>query len=556
MILKFKSLIPFIFASVLAISTQSCFDGDDYDFDKLSDQVDWTPNLIVPAGYGTYSLWYLLNQHEIDPADQSIELDSEGFLHVTYSEEDIFNYNVADVIDFPTQTALDLSYSLPNLGIGIRYDLLPTFAPQTKQIQMMTDGASAIKIYELDLNANLIFYVSNPLNTTIDLLVSIPNGTEGGAAINESFEIPAITTNQREILSFSDLNLLFNTPYTTDNEFDIVFEISIRNNGSGVITGSGDIGISLEVQNIDFQLAQGDFGNQTIDIGTGSIDMDVDLWDDIEGDYQFANPQISLLMENSIGVPFEINANIEGYASDGTSVSLNPDAMQPDYPRNVSASDPLVIDAITDVITYHKNNSSIVDLMALPPSDRLEYSGNISLNPAEAIAPTPTTPNLISNNSEIGLDIKIDIPLDFTANKLTLRDTINDLDITDTDKIMNAAVVVVTENGYPLAVMIDKIYFTDAAYTRIDSISDENVINAATVFASGAKIGEVDPSSIVQVEHQIKLTESQIKNLDKTKNLIINASVSTNNGGVPVKLKGDYELKFTLSVQAQIDLNN
>ena len=555
MILKFKSLIPFLLASILALSTQSCFDGDDYDFDKLSDQVDWTPNMIVPAGYGTYSLWYLLNQHEADPADQTIVLDAEGFLHIKYLEEDIFTYNVADVLNFPTQTALNLSYSLPSLGVGIPHASLPTFLPQTDQIQVITGGSTAITLYELDLNANLRFLLSNPLNKFVVLSVSIPNGTAGGTAINEVFTLDPGTPNQERIVNLTDLNLGFNTPYTTNNDVDIVFNITVVDDG-GLVTSSGDLGINLEVQNIDFQLAQGDFGNQNIILDAGNIDMDVDFWDDIEGDYQFANPQIALHMENSVGVPFQINADIIGYASDGSSAALNPDALQPNYPQTVSATNPLEIDAITEIITYDKSNSDIVALMALPPSDRLEYMGNIALNPVGAIAPSPTTPNLVSNNSAIGVDIEIDIPLDFTANKLMLRDTIDDLDISDVDKIMNAAVVIVTENGYPLDVMIDKIYFTNAAYTVIDSISDENVIDAATVFTSGAKIGEVDPSSIKEVEHQIKLTQTQIENLNKTKNLIINASVSTSNGGVPVKLMGDYELKFTLSVQAQIDLNN
>lgn len=555
MILKFKSLIPFLLASILALSTQSCFDGDDYDMDKLSEQVDWTPNMIVPAGYGTYTLWYLLNQHEADPADQTIVLDAEGFLHIKYLEEDIFTYNVADVLDFPAQSALNLSYSLPSFGVGIDYGLLPTFSPQTDQIQITTGGSTAITLYELDLNANLRFLISNPLNKFVDLSVSIPNGTVGGAAINEVFNLDPNLPNQEKILNLADLNLLFNTPYTTNNDIDIVFNITVIDDG-GLVTSSGDLGINLEVQNIDFQLAQGDFGNQSILLDAGNIDMDVDFWDDIEGDYQFANPQISLQMENSVGVPFQINADIIGYASDGTSAALNPDALQPNYPNAVSATNPLAIDAITEIIAYDKNNSDIVDLMALPPSDRLEYMGDITLNPVGAIAPTPTTPNLISNNSAIGVDIEIDIPLDFTANKLMLRDTIEDLDISDADKIMNAAVVIVTENGYPLDVMIDKIYFTDAAYNIIDEITDNEVIDAATVFTTGAKIGEVDPSSIKEVEHQIKLTQTQIENLNKTENLIINASVSTSNGGVPVKLKGDYELKFTLSVQAQIDLNN
>ncbi|MBN2595699.1 hypothetical protein [Labilibaculum sp.] len=553
MIFKFKSLIPFLIAGILAISTQSCFNGDDYDFDKLSDKIDWTPNMIVPVGYGTYSLWYLLNQHEANPADQTITLDAEGMLHIKYMEEDIFSYNVDEVLNFPNQSAIDLSYSLPSFGVGIPYASLPPTSPQTDQIQIIT-GNTGVLLYELDLDANIQFRLTNPLNTQVDISISIPNGTSGGNPINQTYSLASNAT-QIETLNLPNLNLLFNTPYTTNNDVDITFDIDIKDNG-GLISGTGDLGINLTVQNINFQLAKGDFGNQIITLDAGNFDMNVDFWDDIEGDYQFADPHINLIMENSVGVPFQINADITGYATDGTAASLNPDALQPAYPDKVSVTNPLTIDAISETITYDKNNSGIVDLMALPPSDRLEYFGNIALNPTGAIAPTPTTPNIISSSSAINVDIEIDVPLDFTATNLMLRDTVNDIDISDADKIMNAAVVIVTENGYPLDITIDKIYFTDAAYHVIDSISDNQVIEAASVFTSGANIGEVDPASVKEVEHQIQLNQSQIKNLNQTKNLIINAGVSTENGGVPVKLKGSYELKFTLSVQAQIDLNN
>ncbi len=556
MILKFRSLIPFLLADILAISTQSCFNGDDYDFDKLSEKVDWTPNMIVPVGYGTYSLWYLLNQHEANPADQTIVLDAEGMLHIKYIEENIFSYNVDEVLNFPNQSVIPLSYSLTGFDIGLPYSSIGGLglSPETDQIQIIT-GNSGVLLYELDLSANIQFQLSNPLNTQIEITISMPNGTQGGNPINQTYTLDPNTT-QTETLDLSNANLIFNTPHTTNNDIDITFEIDIKDNASHFITGTGNLGINLTVQNIYFQLAQGDFGNQIITLDAGNFDMNVDFWDDIEGDYQFTDPRINLIMENSVSVPFQINADITGYATDGTTASLNPDALQPAYPQTVSATNPLTIDAITEIITYDKNNSGIVALMALPPSDRLEYFGNIALNPVGATPPTPTTPNIISNSSAIHVDIEIDVPLDFTATNLILRDTINDIDISDADKIMNAAVVIVTKNGYPLDVSIDKIYFTDAAYNVIDSISDNQVIDAAKVFPSGANIGEVDPALVTEVEHQIKLTQGQIKNLNLTKNLIINAGVSTENGGVAIKLKGDYELKFTISVQAQIDLNN
>jgi len=529
---------------MLAITMQSCFDSDDYDFDKLSEKADWTPNMIVPVGYGTYSLWYLLNQHE-ETNEQTITLDGEGLLHIKYLEEDIFNYNAADVLNFPSQSPENFSLLLPLVGLPGPISI----STATDEFYVQT-GHTGVILSELDLNTSLQFYFTNPLNADIDLTVSLPTGTQGGTMVSQTFRINANAANQSETMDLTNLNLFFKTPYSTNNALDLEFSGTILDNG-GTISGIGDLGIQYQVQNIDFILAQGDFGTQTIGIGTGNIDMDVDFWDDIEGEYQFADPKIFLYMDNSVGVPFQINANIVGFSVDGNAASLNPVPLQPNYPQNLNE----VYSGVSDTVVYDKTNSNIVELMALPPSDRMDYLGSIALNPN--VVDIPTSPNILSNNSTINVDIEIDIPLDFTATNLMLRDTIDDIDIDDAEKILNAAVVISAENGYPLDATIHKIYLTDAYYNIIDSVTDNEVIDAAKIFPAGhAQEGEVDPSSILEVSHEIQLSQSQIENLNQTENLIVNAYVSTMNNGESVKLKGDYELKFTISVQAQLDFNN
>ncbi|WP_372752538.1 hypothetical protein [Labilibaculum sp.] len=547
-----RILTAFLLLGLLTISISSCFNEDDYDFDRLSDNIEWTPNLIVPVSYGSYSLWYLLNQHEANTEDQSIVLDEEGLLHIQYSQEDIFSYTVADVLDFPNQEALDFSYSLPDASLGISYSSFENPDPQTDQIQIITSEEDII-LYELDLDANIQFLFTNPLNTEIEINISLPNASSTESSVTETYTIAANATNQEESLSLSDLNILFNNPYTNSNEIDITFEIAVQDNASHIITGSGDLEITLAVEDIDFSLAQGDFGNQIITLESGNIDMNVDFWDNVEGDYQFTDPSISLYAQNSIGVPFQINADITGYSSNGNTASLNPssEAQFENFPTTIAE----VASGITDTLIFDKDNSDIVNLMALPPSEQLSYSGSVTLNPGST-APSSSSPNIISNQSAIDVDIKIDVPLNLTADNLTLKDTVNNLDISDTEDIMNAAIIIVAENGYPLNVSIDKIYFTDENYQIIDSISDQEVIDAAEVFTTGDNIGEVDESSIQEVTHEIELTESQIENLNQTKNLIINASVSTDNDNIAVKLMGDDELVFTISVQAQVNLSN
>ncbi|NOU62042.1 hypothetical protein [Marinifilum caeruleilacunae] len=543
MISKSRFLIPLL-CGLLAITAQSCFDSDDYDMDRLSDKVEWTPNMIAPVGYGTYSLWYLLNEHELDPNDQTIFLEGNDLV-IRHREDDIFTYDASSVLSFPNQLSQGFALPLPPVGLPG-----PIPIPVQNDTYRISTGFAGVILSQVDVDANLQFTFDNPLNADISLDISLPNGTIGGALATQNFTIPANTNGHVENFDLTGLSLTFPTP-SSDNEVALQFEGEILDNG-GVISGTGALAIQYQIQNINFQLAYGDFGQQSIDIGTGNIDMDVDFWDDIDGEYRFSNPKIHVHLRNSVGVPFAINANITGYSSSGGSQALNPLPLQPNnYPKTLAD----VLDAPNlETITYDNTNSDIVDLMALPPSDRLDYMGNVSLNPN--VVDIATEPNIISNTSRIDADIEIEIPLEFTATNLTLKDTIDDIDIDDADKIMNAAVVITAENGYPLDVTIESIQLTDAAFDVIDEITDNEVIDAASVYTSGPMIGEVDPASIKQVSHEIALTQSQIANLNLAENIIINALVSTENGGIPVKLKGDYELKFTISVQAQLDLSN
>jgi len=544
---RLQTLFMLLMTGVLALSLNSCFNSDDYDFDKLSDNIDWKPNMIVPVGYGTYSLWYLLNQHETNPLDQTIILDNEGYLHIRHLEENIFTYDAIDVLTFPSQVSNSFNLILPpNLALPT-----PIVIPPTSDIIQVQTGQSGVILSEMNLNTSMHFTITNPLNADVDLSITLPDTGIDGSVVSQTYKILAGATNQAETLNLTGVNIDFNTPYSTNNEMDIEFSGTILDNGGTISSSGGDLNIDYQVQTIDFILAKGDFGKQNLNIGNGNIDMNVDFWDDIEGDYQFADPKIKLYMQNSAGVPFEIHANITGYNTDGNSQALNPAPLQPQYPQ----TDTEVANGIADTVTYDKNNSEIVNLMALPPSDRLEYSGSVALNP-NAVDIT-TAPNIISRNSAIDVDLEIDIPLDFSATNLMIRDTITSIDISDADKIMNAAAVITAKNGFPLTVSIDKIYLADALYNKIDSITDNKVIDAAEVFASGDQKGEVDESKIQEISHEVQLSQTQIEHLSQTRNIIINASVkTTGNGTEPVKLKGDYELSFTISVQAQIDVNN
>ena len=540
-------------AGLLLLAAHSCVDDTDFELDKLSDKVNWTPNWIVPVGHGTYNIWDLVNPYEADPSDASIQLVGD-MIHIKYKEDNIFSYDVDKVLNFPSQPSKTFPITFPGTIVGLPAAPEPgtelTFTGDDL-FSMNVQGSSVTPILkEVQLSTVLNFSITNPLSEEIELTVILPEATLAGSTpATTTITVPANGSVNRS-WDLTDLTINFTSP-SVDNQIKIKYEGKIAANGNP-INGSGTLDIDYNFGAINFQLATGDFGKQIIDIGSGELDMDVDFWDDITGDYTFSDPRVNMTFHNTVGVPLEINANLTGYNTDGVSQALNPTApLNPDYPKAEAEIDA----GVTSTDSYHKDNSSIVELMALPPNDRITYEGSVSLNPG-ADPVDMATPNIVKSGTSISVDMEIDIPMNLVATNLELRDTINDIDISDSEKIKFGKLVIVTKNGLPLDVAIDKVYLTDAMYQKLDSVYDATIFSAAKVNAQG----EVDPALITEQSHEIEFSEKVLAKLDQTKNLIIKASVSTatdaSNNKVPVKLRNTDQIEFKLAIQVKADLNN
>jgi len=530
---------------------KSCVDSDDYDFDKLSDKIDVQPDFVAPVGYGEYSLWYLLNQHEPTEEDQTIVLGEDGLIHIKYMEKDIFNYAASEVLNFPAQDASSVQFNMsdyPIFAIPFPTDVDLTDIDETFDIKADDVG---IKLKELKLDTKVTFTVSNPVDKTITLNVTLKDEIEDVIFINKDFSILPNALNQTIEWDLTDLVFTFSNP-STDNTIGLKFGVKILKGGDANIVSNGNnLDIGYEFGGLDFKLATGDFGDQTIDIGSGDIDMGVDFWDDIDGEFTFADPKINLILNNGVGVPFELMANMTGSNSEGVSQDLN--LTVPLTLENYPTTELEVEEGIIGTMTVDRDNSDIVALMALPPSGKISYSGSVTINPKsyDPLA-AGNNINIISGASFISADLEMDIPMNFKADNLSISDTINDIDIDDAEKMIKAAIIITSENGLPLDVKIESLLFTDADYTMLSTLSNESVIKAAGVTSTG----EVDPATIEKVVNTIELTEEQIKSLNDTENIIIKAMLSTyDEGKQSVKLRGADKLKFSISVNAQLDLS-
>ncbi len=414
--MKKKLQIPILLVlfCFLTMPFKSCVDSDDYDFDKLSDKVDWQPNFVAPVGYGEYSLWYLLNQHEELPEDQTIILGDDGLIHIKYTEEDIFSYDASEVLDFPDQDPFSLNFDMTRFPVGsapfpIDVDLIS----KTVAFNIKADDTDII-LTRLMLDTKISFIVSNPVDKAITLNVTLDEGsTDGANPISKNFDIEANANNQELGWDLTDLVFTFPSP-SVNNTLNVSFGVTILKDPSNTITSNGnDLDISYQFGGIQFILAEGDFGDQTIDIGSGDIDLDVDFWDDIDGNFTFSDPRIIVNFNNMVGIPISVNTNMTASNTDGDVLNLDPNAQFPDYPTTEAE----VMVGVAVSITYDKENSQVVPFMALPPSGNITYTGNIVINPNgyDPLA-VGSNINIISGNSSISADLDIDIPLNFKAD--------------------------------------------------------------------------------------------------------------------------------------------
>ncbi len=165
-------------------------------------------------------------------------------------------------------------------------------------------------------------------------------------------------------------------------DYKVIVTIPVQENISFVDNENIDLFLSLE--NIVFHRAEGDFGNMSVDIGNGNFDMDVDLWNELDGNFEFSDPKIKLTVHNhNIGIPFEVDADFIGYNKNGDFVNIKKDdgSSKLEFEGII---DPEILDR-TETAKYDTINSNIAKLFALPPNERVEYSGFVRLNPDSEI---------------------------------------------------------------------------------------------------------------------------------------------------------------------------
>jgi hypothetical protein len=179
-----KSFI-LIWSLILLFFVNSC-NLDSLDFSKLSDEMNLNPEFVAPIAKANITVWDLLQAINKDNNDL-ISKDANGLVKIMYKQNDLFKYNVRDLLSFPVQQ----TFTSGNKPLG---EIQPGIVSVNRSITLADLGGLA---------------GGGPINVGLfqGMTVPIPAYSFNGPSF--SYKISQITDFTNVTLSKGTLEILF-----------------------------------------------------------------------------------------------------------------------------------------------------------------------------------------------------------------------------------------------------------------------------------------------------------------------------------------------------------
>ncbi len=366
--------------------------------------------------------------------------------------------------------------------------------------------------------------LQEPLLVTI----TIPTENEGGVERVIQMEV---YNNQTSTQSFAGDRFSL-----SNNELTV--QVSIAPLYGGAMYASTIGNLALQFGELSLGYVKGTMSENQVTMDEGSYALDFDVLNEIPGDIEFADPKLSIIIDN--GTPFMglIAANFTG-STDGSQIALN------SAPFNIVGT----TDGQESVRTRNeltKDNSNVTSFISKTP-EQLNYSGLLTLNPGGAY----TQELEMTDEDRIYIGYGFEVPLELRL-KAELEEEVVDLgDMDVLDDLSKAAIVIASENSLPLGASVS-INFFDAETATVIETMDISMVESAPVGTDGIVTEAVSNVLVVG------LTESQIESLKQADELRVGIQLNTTDyeKGQTVVFQRQNALELQLSIRGKIEYNN
>lgn len=465
----------------------------------------------------------------------------------------------AVVLSGSTGTSYPVSIDLQNNKIGFELRginmkvrsgrvILPEQTVSINTIDTISfNPGTGIEIQKLKvLTGDLSYTVSSTTQLNATINVTMPNVKRNGTAVSEVINVNPLA-NSEGTISFNnteaDLSSDASHPF---NRIPFEYNLTVSSNNSPVTFNSTDhVQLDLRLINPDFDYVKGYFGQRIENIDPEIVDLDIDdILNKLTGSFLVSSPVIKLNYSNSFAIPIEVVFSAEGKNGD-RSVNLGLAPLSVNYPSAPGARD------ISSTFIIDKNNSSLPDLISLPPG-KIDISGSAKMNPDGD--PDHSRDNYVFGNSRFLGSMEVEVPLEFRFNNFQLSDTIDNFlkdkdgsfDGSDFEKIQLA---LSAKNGFPLGISVKMSLYDSVTRTIKSTVDATDLLKPASIDNTGKSNTPAESAVNIMLNSDFF---NSVNNADKI--IFRFTLVTSDNGTKDVKIYSDYKLSFGASFCAKPEI--
>ncbi len=559
--------IPLILLSVIVFSCKKL------ELNTISTSF-WNPKLAVPIAYGSFTISDILDQ--ADSINKYLDGSKRPMLQLSVSQS-IKGFSLTDAVKIPDLTSLpkqsiynfsklkssdiDFINLVAKSNANNRIDfgkILKTIDPTTQFNQSVPLDFSSKDLPDFKIN-NLKFSSGK---IRIDVEKGLPFKTILKFSFNDISKfgdtlVDSLIFDPASPSTFIDVNLENCIADFSKKKLDFnIREIIFIPNSTGKILSTDELVLGVSLTNIKFDYIEGYFGQLKVPSLKDSIV--IDQLKDLKGKFGITNPSLTFKVDNSFGVPVELEFSKfqikRKVAPSLLDIKINTFAIKtPESKDKPAVTSTLSIDGSVENL----------DKLLSSETERLQFEANINVNKPGDI---PGKPNFITSKSSISINANITVPLTGYISGFTFDDT-SDISL-PIDMLKSLQLKVIYKNTLPVDV-VGKITFLDVNNNPIkdatggvmnilSSSTDKLIKSPALTYNTETKSYTIDKEKIASVPEQsfsILLKESQIPYLKNAKKVIFSGNFETFDGSSSksVTLYDYYGLSIKLAGNAEVN---
>lgn len=493
----------------------SCINQDDYDLDRFA-KTSWNPELGFPLVNSKVGVDKLFGNSDTN----AVTTNADGLIVLVYQSKEV-EIGVDDIFAMPTTLAIPTT-------------LIPVIPGQVQPLAIpfpATNGA-AINRLEIESGELMVGFNTGQPETVRFTFSSIKNNAGAEVVMN----VPTNQTSVSQDLSGHVLQM------NAQGEFEITVDFTNATTGSSTPV--------FQFKNIVYKKIEGDFGQKDVDLPKDSLKLFIFKSLAAQGDFLITNPSVEIQIDNSIGIPMELDlSDMNGYNeitnqrnpifTSGGKFSIAEGNL------NTPTKSSIVID---------NSNSTIRDVIK-PTPVYLQYGPTIGVNPGGV----PTNLNSIESAAGIKMKTFLKLPLDGSIKGLAINDTLDFNVDALFDLIKDFTISTVIKNGFPFNVNVT-LQLLDSNYAPVFDAKNQPVylMNNRDVFKSGVPMAnqKIDQNNLIAISEEYLLNSDVVGALFKGRYLRMIGNFETfNNGNIPVKVFDDYHLDVKMGVKVTGNIN-